>query len=745
MYPQYQPWIYQPKDVLQLSIFLFVALIINLLTSNFLKSKQKIQQLSQKLAQENAEQLRMALSAAQMGMWDWDIVTGEIKWSPEHEELFGLAVGTFDGKYETFAAYLHPDDRSALNQAVQQALQTHSIYQHEYRIIWADGSIHWLEARGNAFYDAAGQPIRMTGTVMAIDQHKEAQAALRQSEERYRTLFNSIDEGFCILEMLFDENDTPLDYRFLEVNPIFEKQTGLKQAVGKTARQLVPNLEQDWFEIYGKVALTGESIRFEHGSAAMNRWFDVYALRIGPQSSRKVALVFTEISDRKQAEMALQQMNTELEQHVAERTAQLTEVNDRLLATLMEQHQARQLLEEQAQLLDLAHDSIITHDLNGAISFFAHDSIITHDLNGAISFWNRGAEYMYGWKKAEVLGEILHTFLKTQYPQPLAEIEAELSNKGYWEGELIHFSRDAQPITVGSRWVLQTDNTGKPIKILEINNDITERKQAELALSQSEERRRLALDLTHTAFWDLHLPSKNMVWNDNHFTLLGLVPYSVEPSYEVWHNRIHPEDVGWVEQIFLEARTDYTAEYRVVHPDGSVHWMMGRGRAIYDESGQPLRSVGVLLDISDRKQAEQLLELQAVITRNMAEGIGLVRADNGVIVYANPKFEQMFGYDSGELNGQHVSIVNYASESVTAEDVNQAIRSAVLQKGEATYEVHNVKKDGTPFWCSASCSVFKHPDYGDVLVAVHQDITDRKRIRRCSGGGSPRYYRSQTH
>ncbi|QKQ77819.1 PAS domain S-box protein [Nostoc sp. TCL240-02] len=120
------------------------------------------------------------------------------------------------------------------------------------------------------------------------------------------------------------------------------------------------------------------------------------------------------------------------------------------------------------------------------------------------------------------------------------------------------------------------------------------------------------------------------------------------------------------------------------------------------------------------------LELQAVITRNMAEGICLVRIDNGIIVYANPKFEQMFGYESGELNDQDVSIVNYTSESLTGENVNQAIVSAVLQNGEATYEVHNLKKDGTPFWCSVTTSIFNHPDYGDVLVAVHQDITIRK-------------------
>jgi len=83
---------------------------------------------------------------------------------------------------------------------------------------------------------------------------------LRQSEERYRTLFESIDEGFCV-EMLFDANDTPINYRFLEINPVFEQQTGLRQAVGKTVRQLVPDLEDHWIKIYGQVALTGESVR----------------------------------------------------------------------------------------------------------------------------------------------------------------------------------------------------------------------------------------------------------------------------------------------------------------------------------------------------------------------------------------------------------------------------------------------------------------------------------------------------
>ncbi|MBD6614669.1 PAS domain S-box protein [Komarekiella sp. 'clone 1'] len=130
---------------------------------------------------------------------------------------------------------------------------------------------------------------------------KRAKAALRE-EEKYRTLFESLDEGFCICEMLFDKNGKPIDYRFLEVNSVFEKLTGLEQATGKTARELVPNLEADWFEIYGRVVRTGEPVRFENQSIVLNRWFDVNAFCIGAAQSNQFAILFTNISDRKRVE-----------------------------------------------------------------------------------------------------------------------------------------------------------------------------------------------------------------------------------------------------------------------------------------------------------------------------------------------------------------------------------------------------------------------------------------------------------
>ncbi|MFZ0450848.1 MAG: PAS domain-containing protein, partial [Desulfatiglandaceae bacterium] len=155
------------------------------------------------------------------------------------------------------------------------------------------------------YRDEKGNIAGVIGFAQDITKLKLVENELSESEKRYRTLFNAIDEGFCIIEVIFDENEKPIDYRFIEINPSFEKQTGLINAQGKRMRELAPKHEDHWFEIYGKIAVTGQPARFVNRAEQLHRWYDVYAFRFGQPENRQVAILFKDITERKQVEEAL--------------------------------------------------------------------------------------------------------------------------------------------------------------------------------------------------------------------------------------------------------------------------------------------------------------------------------------------------------------------------------------------------------------------------------------------------------
>ncbi len=188
--------------------------------------------------------------------------------------------------------------------------------------------------------------------VLGVDMtEREANArALRDSEARYRTLFTSMDEGYCVIEMIYDDDGRSIDYRFLETNPAFEGQTGLVDAVGRTMRELIPNHEDSWFEIYGRVADTGDPIRFVNRSGVLDRWFSLFAFRIGAPEERRVAVLFTDVSAQKRAERSLQALNETLEARVETRTREVRELASRLtLAEQTERQRIAQVLHDDLQ------------------------------------------------------------------------------------------------------------------------------------------------------------------------------------------------------------------------------------------------------------------------------------------------------------------------------------------------------------------------------------------------------------
>ncbi|MET0246603.1 MAG: PAS domain S-box protein, partial [Sphingomonas sp.] len=205
-------------------------------------------------------------------------------------------------------------------------------------LIKEDRLVAMMAVHQNRPRDWRGDEIDLVESVVercwAHVQRIGAEARLRESEERYRTLFEAVDAGFTIAEMKFDDEGRAVDYRLIEMNPAFERQTGMGELVGKWVRDAVPGLEQHWFETYGRVAATGEPVRFENYAEPMGRWFDVHAFATGTPGDNLVAILFNDITSRKRGEEALRELNESLETQVADRTAELRFSRDIIEATI---------------------------------------------------------------------------------------------------------------------------------------------------------------------------------------------------------------------------------------------------------------------------------------------------------------------------------------------------------------------------------------------------------------------------
>lgn len=186
----------------------------------------------------------------------------------------------------------------------------------------------WFHIRG---YPRAG--VGMSVYFRDVTSQKVAAEDLQRSEARYRTLFESIEDGFCIVEILVGDDGQPVDYRFVEANPAFAPATGLHDAIGRRALELVPGLDPWWVQTYGRVGLTGEPLRFENHAEAMGRTFEVYAFRFGPPENRHVAIFFKNVTDRKLAEIERGRL-LERERHARAEAERASRLKDEFLATI---------------------------------------------------------------------------------------------------------------------------------------------------------------------------------------------------------------------------------------------------------------------------------------------------------------------------------------------------------------------------------------------------------------------------
>jgi PAS domain S-box-containing protein len=524
-----------------------------------------------------------------------------------------------------------------------------------------------------------------------ITERKRAEEALRISEEKYRSLFNSIDEGFNIIEIIFDESGKAVDHRILEANPSQEKMTGLKDVVGKRARELLPNFEDYWLESFSQVVITGEPVRLENRIEELDRWFDVYASRFGDEGSRKVAVVFNDITQRKLAEEALHQSEKRL-------------------------NFALETIHTGAWDLDL-----VNHD--SPHRSLEHDRIFGYE------------QLLPKWTYEMFLNHVL--------PEDRAMVD-EKYQKAITSGGDWSFECRIRRVDGVIRWIWaagrhQVDYTGNLRWMAGIVQDITERKRAEEALRESKERLRLLSDnLPDSAVYQYaykHDGSVRFLYFSAGIERLNGVSVSdVLRDPGTLHRQIPPE---YFERL-LEAEaksarelSDFDMETPMQLPDGQIRWMQLHSRPRRLPDGRTIWD-GVQIDITERKRTEEALKdsearikvAEAIeferkrlfdVLETLPAMICLLTPDYHV-AFANRSFREKFG----ESNGRHCYEYRYG----LTKPCEFCESYKVLETGQSLHWEVNTP-DGSII--DSYDFPFTDIDGSPMILVMDIDVTERKK------------------
>ncbi|MEG4519606.1 MULTISPECIES: PAS domain S-box protein [unclassified Microcoleus] len=384
---------------------------------------------------------------------------------------------------------------------------------------------------------------------------------------------------------------------------------------------------------------------------------------------------------------------------------------------ITESKRTEEALQQNLQMLDLASDALIVRD-----------------IDGTINYWNQGAERMYGWTKKEALGKITHTLLHSIFPQPLAAILAQLEEQDYWEGEVIHTTNSDTKITVFSRWNLQRDEQGKPKAILETNNDITERKQAEI-----EKQRLIAIVESSSDFiGTATLEGQGTYLNFAGMKLVGL-PNIEEVKSKSIYDFFSAEDAKILkEEIVPTTMRDgfWQGEFRLrnfqTDEDFPVDFTLFTVK--HPETDEPMGLATVTRDISDRKRAEEMLRDRERLFRAIFDQsfqlVGLLEPD-GTVLEANQTALTVAGLEREDFVGtQFAENLWWQISPEAKEKVQDAVAKAAA--GEfVRYEADVLVAGGAVMTVDFSLKPIVD-DSGKVVLLIPEarDISDRKALER---------------
>ncbi len=465
------------------------------------------------------------------------------------------------------------------------------------------------------YVDFVFQPLKEDGRVWGIfiqgmdvsDRHR-ADQALALSEARYGALFAAMATGFCVIEMKFDAADRPVDYRIVEGNKAFEEMTGLVDPYGKWVSEIAPGLEQHWFDLYGGVARTGEPVRFENPADIFGRWYDVQALRIGQPGAWQVAILFNNITERKQSET---------------RQNALLELND----AIRDLTDAGDIAQASAEVL--ARTMGVSRAGYGTVDTVAETITIARDFNqpgvrsiaGVLSFRDYGS-YIEDIKRGETVA--IDDVARDPRTADTAQALRAISAGSFVNMPLMEQGRVVAMVFVNNAAPRHYSDSDLRLmrEVAERVRTATERARSEAALRESEAQFRVFAQATPIQIW-ASWPDGSLYWfNPQVYAYMGAKPGELDGP-DGWLERLHPDDRDEAVKAWTDAMASgqvYETEFRMRRHDGVYRAFRIRAEPVHDEDGRITRWVGTSTDIEDfRRQSAELARFNETLEDQVAE------------------------------------------------------------------------------------------------------------------------------